>query len=75
MMDSIFSTAKTWMKGLVDLLAGFIALGVLVEIVFGGPIFGTPIVGNLTTFIGHFGTNGFAGFLALLLLVGLYNRK
>ena len=54
-VKGIFSSIGEWVSGLVDLLAGFIALGVLVQI--------------------SFGTGGFAGLLALLILVGIYNKK
>ena len=74
-VKGIFSSIGEWVSGLVDLLAGFVALGVLVQIVFGTGVFGVDVVGNLTSVIGGFGTNGFAGFLALLILVGIYNKK
>ena len=74
-VKNIFSTVGDWVSGLVDLLAGFVALGVLVQIVFGTGVFGVDVVSNLTSVIGGFGTNGFAGFLALLILVGIYNKK
>ena len=38
-VKGIFSSIGEWVSGLVDLLAGFIALGVLVQISFGTGIF------------------------------------
>ena len=74
-VKGIFSSIGEWVSGLVDLLSGFIALGVLVQIIFGSSIFGVDVVGNLTSLIAGFGTGGFAGLLALLILVGIYNKK
>tara|TARA_Y100000593_G_scaffold81044_1_gene151448 strand:+ start:24 stop:254 length:231 start_codon:yes stop_codon:yes gene_type:complete len=74
-VKGIFSTIGDWVSGLVDMLSGFIALGVLVQIIFGTGMFGVDVIGNLTSVIAGFGTSGFAGFLALLILVGIYNKK
>ena len=69
-----FATIGDWVGGLTNMLAGFVGLGVLVELVIGAPVFGVSVVANLVTMVGHFGDNGFAGLLALLILVGLYNK-
>ena len=74
-VKGIFTTISEWVGGLVDLLSGFIALGVLVQIIFGTGVFGVDVIGNLTSVIAGFGTGGFAGFLALLIIVGIYNKK
>mgnify|MGYP003120453783 CR=1 FL=1 len=74
-VKNIFSTVGEWMGGLVELFTGFVCLGVLSEVIFGTGIFGVNVVSNLTAIVGTFGNNGFAGLLALLILVGLYNKK
>ncbi len=71
----IFATVNEWISGLVTLFSGFIAVGVLVELVMGSPIFGVSVVANLIGLIGQFGEGGFPGLLALLILVGLWNKK
>ncbi len=38
-------------------------------------LFGVSIVSNLIGLVGQFGANGFAGLVAMLILVGLYNGK
>ena len=70
-----FSIVGDWVAGLTNMLAGFVALGVLCEIILGTPLFGVSIVGNLIGLVGQFGANGFAGLVAMLILVGLYNGK
>ena len=72
---AIFSTVGEWVNGLVKLLTGFVALGVLTEVIFGTGVFGVNVVGNVTAIVSHFGTNGFAGLLALLILVGVFNNS
>tara|TARA_Y100001963_G_scaffold57728_1_gene80781 strand:+ start:187 stop:420 length:234 start_codon:yes stop_codon:yes gene_type:complete len=74
-VKSIFSTFNEWVGGLVDTLVSFVALGVLVQLIFGAGVFGVDVVGNLTALISSFGDGGFAGFLALCVLVGIFNKK
>ena len=69
-----FAVVGEWVSGLTSMLAGFVALGVLCEIILGAPLFGVSIVGNLIGLVGQFGSNGFAGLIAMLILVGLYNK-
>ena len=68
-----FAVVGEWVSGLTSMLSGFVALGVLCEIILGSPLFGVSIVGNLVSLVSQFGNNGFAGLVALLILVGLYN--
>ena len=70
-----FATVNDWIGGLTNMFAGLVGLSVLVEIIMGTPVFGVSVVSNLVGLVSQFGSNGFAGLLALLILVGLYNNK
>ena len=70
-----FATVNEWVSGLTNMFAGLVGLSVLVEIIMGTPVFGVSVVSNLVGLVSQFGSNGFAGLLALLILVGLYNNK
>ena len=70
-----FAVVGEWVSGLTSMLAGFVALSVLGEIILGSPLFGVSVVSNLITMVGQFGSNGFAGLIAMLILVGLYNKS
>ena len=69
-----FTVVGEWVGGLTGMLAGVVALSVLGEIILGSPLFGVSVVGNLVSLVGQFGSNGFAGLIAMLILVGLYNK-
>ena len=69
-----FAVVGEWVSGLTNMLAGFVALSVLGELILGSPLFGVSVVGNLVSLVGQFGSNGFAGLIAMLILVGLYNK-
>ena len=64
-----FATVGEWVSGLTNLFAGFVGLSVLGEIILGSPIFGVSVVANLVGLVSQFGSNGFAGLVALLILV------
>ena len=70
-----FATVNEWVGGLTNMFAGFVGLGVLAELILGSPLFGVSVVSNLIGLVSQFGNNGFAGLVALLILVGLYNNK
>ncbi len=70
-----FSIVGEWVSGLTNMLAGFVGLSVLGEIILGSPLFGVSVVNNLIGLVGQFGSNGFAGLIAMLILVGLYNKS
>ena len=70
-----FAVVGEWVSGLTNMLAGFVALSVLGELILGSPLFGVSVVSNLITLVGQFGSNGFAGLVAMLILVGLYNKS
>ena len=69
-----FATVGDWIGGLTNMFAGLVGLSVLVEIIMGSPVFGVSVVSNLVGLVSQFGSNGFAGLLALLILVGIYNK-
>jgi len=70
-----FAVVGEWVSGLTNMLAGFVALSVLGELILGAPLFGVSVVTNLIGLVGQFGSNGFAGLVAMLILVGLYNKS
>ena len=74
-LKSAFSSIGEFVGGLVELLASLAALGIVSEVIFGQGVWGMNVVGNLVAIITTFGDNGFAGLLALLVLIGLWNKK
>ena len=70
-----FGLVSEVLSGLIDLMASFVAVGVLTELLFGSAVFGGSVVANMTKMVSYFGDNGFAGLLALIILVGLYYKK
>jgi hypothetical protein len=57
-MENAFKLVKGFFAGVTDLLTVFIALAVMVQVVFGGPVFGMDVVGNLVALINSLGASG-----------------
>jgi len=73
-MKEAITIVKGYVDDLTHLLMSFLAIGAIGEVLFGSGMFGVNVIGNLTSIIGKFGQSGFAGLVALLVLVGLFRK-
>ena len=73
-MKEIITMIKGYIDDLAHLMMSFLAVGAVSEVIFGSGIFGVNVIGNLTAIINSFGESGFAGLVALLVLVGLFRK-
>ena len=73
-MKEIITLVKGYVHDLAHLMLSFVTIGAVSEIIFGSGIFGVNVIGNLTSIINTFGESGFAGLVALLVLVGLFRK-
>tara|TARA_A100001201_G_scaffold128552_1_gene113601 strand:- start:1344 stop:1565 length:222 start_codon:yes stop_codon:yes gene_type:complete len=73
-MKEIITMIKGYIDDLGHLMVSFVAIGAISEVIFGTGVFGVNVIGNLTSIINQFGESGFAGLVALLVLVGLFRK-
>ena len=73
-MKDVITMVKGYIDDLAHIMLSFVAIGAISEIIFGSGIFGVKVIGNLTSIINMFGESGFAGLVALLVLVGLFRK-
>ena len=73
-MQEIITIVKGYVDVLAHLMLSLLAIGAISEIIFGSGLFGVNVIGNLTQIINTFGESGFAGLVALLVLVGLFRK-
>jgi len=73
-MKEVITMIKGYVDDLTHLLMSFLAIGAIGEVLFGSGMFGVNVIGNLTSIISQFGQSGFAGLVALLVLVGLFRK-
>jgi len=68
--------AKRWLGEITEIFLLLVALGIIIEILFGEavPFFGGIVV-NLTTLINSLGENGLVGLMALAVILWLFYRK
>tara|TARA_Y100000401_G_C8260395_1_gene192992 strand:+ start:252 stop:476 length:225 start_codon:yes stop_codon:yes gene_type:complete len=74
-MDNIFKTIKGFFTNVSDLMMTFLSVGILVQVLFGGAVFGMDVVGNVTGLINTLGNSGFVGLLAVILLMKILDKK
>ena len=71
---------KKWLGELTEIALLLIALGIVIQILFGGasgaaiPFFG-GIVTNLTALISSLGQNGVVGLIALAIILYLFRKR
>ena len=73
-MKNVVTMVNDGVGGLTAILSGVIVLGIFASMVFEGGMFGVDIIGNLMGIIGQLTNGGFAGLLALLIILGLWNK-
>jgi hypothetical protein len=68
--------AVIWMRSLTEAGIALIALGVVLQILFGAavPFIGLDIVGSVLGLVKTFGSEGLVGLIALWVLWGIYKR-
>jgi hypothetical protein len=74
-MDNIFKSIKSFFTNVSDLMITFLSVGILVQVLFGGAVFGMDVVGNVTGLINTLGNSGFVGLLAVILLMKILDKK
>ena len=68
---------RGWIGGITELGLSIIALGVVLQIIFGTNVIFMPIdiLGNVIGFVKVLGAEGLVGLVALWILWGIYSKK
>ncbi len=76
-MPTFFDTAKRWLVELTEVGLILVALGIVLQILFGSSVaFITgDIVGNLMGLIKALGDNGIVGLIALAVVIWLFWKR
>jgi|TARA_B100001079_G_scaffold44046_1_gene35323 hypothetical protein len=66
-----------WMRSLTDAGLALIALGVVLQILFGAavPFIGLDVVGSVVALVKSLGSEGLVGLAAIWVLWGIYSKK
>ena len=74
-MENIFNLVNGFFSKMTSLFVGLLSFGVMAEILFGSPVMGMSVIGNVMDVINMLGNNGVVGLIALVILYGLLNKK
>jgi len=68
--------ATGWIKSLTEAGLALIALGVVLQILFGAavPFLGLDVVGSVTSLVKSLGSEGLVGLVAIWVLWGIYQK-
>ena len=66
-----------WIRSLTEAGLALIALGVVLQILFGAavPFIGIDVIGSVTSLVKALGSEGLVGLVAVWVLWGIYSQK
>ena len=72
----MLDTVLGWIKSVTELGLAVIALGVVLQIIFGAavPFIGIDIVGSVVALVKSLGSEGLVGLVAIWVLWGIYSK-
>ena len=73
-MKDIIKLIKGYVDDLMSVLISLIGLGAVAGIIFQGGLIGLDVIANLMSLVNMFGESGFAGFITLVILLGLIRK-
>ena len=72
----LMDKAKAWIVKITELGLLLVALGVVLQMLFGSNVaFMGDVVGNLIKLLNVLGSNGVVGLVAIAIILYLFNRK
>ena len=74
-MENIFNLVNGFFGKMTSLFLGLLSFGIIAEILFGSPVLGMSVIGNVMDIINMLGSNGVVGLMALVILYGLLDKK
>jgi len=74
-MENVFNMVTGFFGKMTTLFMGLLSFGVVAEILFGAPMLGMSVIGNVMDIISVLGNNGVVGLIALVVLYNLLDKK
>ena len=74
-MENIFNLVSGFFGKMTSLFMGLLSFGIMAEILFGSPVLGMSVIGNIMDIINTLGSNGVVGLIALVILYSLLDKK
>jgi len=74
-MEKVFNMVTGFVNKMTGLFLTMLSFGVMAEILFGSPVMGMSVIGNVMDIINVLGDNGVVGIIALVVLYQLLDTK
>ena len=74
-MEKVFNMVTGFVAKMTSLFLTMLSFGVMAEILFGSPVMGMSVIGNVMDIINTLGGNGVVGIIALVVLYQLLDTK
>ena len=73
-MDKVFTGFKSFIGGLTGLMMSLLGLGIVAEVLFGTADGWLTVMDNIGGFVDRFAEGGFAGLVALCIVLALVKK-
>jgi hypothetical protein len=74
-MENIFNMVNGFFGKMTTLFMALLSFGIMAEVLFGSPVMGMSVIGNVMDVINLLGDNGVVGLIALVVLYSLLDKK
>ena len=74
-MEKVFDMVTGVVNKMTGLFLTMLSFGVMAEILFGSPVMGMSVIGNVMEIINVLGDNGVVGIIALVVLYQLLDTR
>jgi len=74
-MGNVFNMVTGFIGKMTTLFMGLLSFGILAEILFGAPVLGISVIGNVVDVINLLGNSGVVGLIAIVILYSLLEKK
>ena len=74
-MEKVMNYFKDFFGGLITIMMAILPVTILWQVLTGTTCFGMDVIANLTEMITMFGTSGFVGLVALVVIMSFFVKK
>tara|TARA_R100001594_G_scaffold53076_1_gene86702 strand:+ start:444 stop:668 length:225 start_codon:yes stop_codon:yes gene_type:complete len=74
-MEKVMNYFTGFFGGLMTIMMAILPVTILWQVLTGGSVFGMDVIANLTAMISDFGTSGFIGLVALVIVMSFFVKK
>jgi|TARA_R100001530_G_scaffold96801_1_gene67234 hypothetical protein len=74
-MDKVMNYFTGFFGGLMSIMMAILPVTILWQVLTGTTVFGMDVIANLTGLVNDFGTGGFVGLVALVIIMSFFVKK